>query len=143
MHLFSNRVTSFAAFALALALSVSHANAQKATFTLPFEAHWGNTVLQPGEYTLEAPSIGSTLPVFSIIGNDGKRMLLPHSNVDYGTVSARSYLELVNIGGAYFVEKFESGATGKSFAFEIPKSVRHQAMANAQGTVAIIDARAK
>ncbi len=142
MHLFSNRVTSAAALTLALALSASHANAEKATFTLPFEAHWGTAILPAGEYTMEAPSIGSILPVFTITGN-GKTVMLPPSTTDYVNKSERNCLELVNIGGAYFVEKFDSGATGKKFDFWIPKSARHQAMANAQGTVAVINTASK
>lgn len=140
VHLFKNRVVGFAAFALALGLASSQAYAQKATFTLPFEAHWGNAVLQPGEYTLQAPSATSALPVFSVTGN-GKTILLASSNTAYETESKRNCLELVNINGAYFVRTFESGATGKSFAFVIPKSARHEAMANARGAVSVINAK--
>ncbi len=43
------------ALAIVLVAAAVPANAQqiyKATFTLPFEAQWGNTVVEPGDYSI-------------------------------------------------------------------------------------------
>jgi hypothetical protein len=55
MYFKSNRISGLAALAVGVGLTATPASAQQATFHLPFVAHWGSTVLEPGDYKLSAP----------------------------------------------------------------------------------------
>jgi hypothetical protein len=115
-----NFVTVVGIMAIALGLSASMAKAEEVTFSLPFEARWGNAVLEPGDYKMSVPSSSSGIQVFTLTGN-GKTLMFPSGGISYGTPTERSYLELVNRGGMYNVQEFSSGSTGRSFRFPVFK----------------------
>ena len=70
MDLRRTRLFNISVFAIALSLSALQAKAQQATFSLPFEVHWGSAVLEPGEYRLSAPQATSTrIRVFYLHGH--------------------------------------------------------------------------
>lgn len=118
---------SVSVFALAVGLSASQANAQvlKGTFNLPFQAHWGQAVLEPGEYVVRLSAGMSMYPVFYVSGQGQTIMVTPGT---YGaTESERSYLRIENVGQAHVIREFRSGVAGELFTFPVPKSVKNQA----------------
>jgi hypothetical protein len=118
---------SVTVFALAVGFSASQANAQslKGTFNLPFEAHWGQAVLEPGEYVVRLSTGLSMYPVIYVSGQGKTIMVSPGT---YGaTESERSYLRVENIGQTHVIREFRSGVAGELFTFPIPKSVKNPA----------------
>ena len=115
------RLVTVSAFAVALSLGASHANAQKATFHLPFEVRWGGTVLQPGNYTLSAPDSLSASRIFYLRGDTRTQMAIPQIVGTDAASSRRSYLKLVNVDGTYYVREYVSGAMGTALKFAIPR----------------------
>lgn len=121
MFKLTKHLLNFGALAVALALTVSHASAQRAVFTLAVQAHVGNVTLQPGKYRIQVPSAASPVRVVYLRGDNKVEATLP-SIIDYHDKSAQSYLELVNVDGTYFVDKFVSGSTGATYRFVLPKN---------------------
>lgn len=133
MHPITKRLFTFATVAAALVLAVSHASAQRATFTLPFQVHIGNATLQPGEYRMNAPSATSPVQVLYLYSEGKVQAALP-ATIAANADSSQSYLELVNVGGTYFVKKFVSGATATTYTFGLPKIPRREILANTRVT---------
>lgn len=128
MHFIKNRVFRAAGFGMGLILTASVALASEATFQLPVETHFGNVTLSPGEYRLMTPTATSTINVVYLYGNGKLQATLP---LNVGThAEPGSYLELVNVGGTYFAQKYNAGVAGKTFTFFIPKRARQEALAN-------------
>jgi len=110
------------ALAILLAASAAPANAQqlyKATFTLPFEAQWGNTVIEPGEYTITVEeALGQKL--IRVRGAADLAIFAGLSSTEpYGD---KSKLVFVNVGGVYTLRAFDAAAIGKAFTFPVHKS---------------------
>jgi hypothetical protein len=113
---------SLLALAILLVASAVPANAQqiyKATFTMPFVAQWGNTVIEPGEYTI---TVEEAL---------GQKLIRVHGAADLavfaGLSSSEPYgdkgkLVFVNVDGLYTLRAFDAAAIGKSFTFPLHKS---------------------
>jgi hypothetical protein len=133
VHFNKNRVLRAAIFGIGLTLTAALAMANEATFTLPFAAHVGNVTLNPGEYRISAPEVVNNVHVVYLYG-DGKVKATMPASVGMNPESGRSYLELVNVGGVYFVQKYNAGLSGRTYSFEIPKKVRREALMNARAT---------
>ena len=133
MHPIRKRLLTFGTFAAALVLALSHASAQRATFTLPFQVHMGNATLQPGEYRMSAPSATSSVRVIYLYSNGKVQAAMP-ATIDAYADSGNSYFELVNVGGTYFVKKFVSGVTETTYTFGLPKIGRREIVANTRVT---------
>jgi hypothetical protein len=129
----SKHLLTFGTLAAALVLVASHASAQRATFTLPFQAHMGNVTLQPGEYRMSMPSATSVVRVIYLY-SDGKVQAALPAAIDAFADSGRGYLELVNVSGTYFVKRLVSGVTATTYTFDIPKTARHEILANTRAT---------
>ena len=116
------------ALAIMLVASAVPANAQqvyRATFTLPFEAQWGSTVVEPGEYTItveDAP--GQNL--VRLRGTSEITVLAGLTN--WEPYSEKAKLVFVNINGLYTLRTFDAAAIGKAFTFPVhkPKGERAQ-----------------
>ena len=121
------RIATITALAAALGLGASRASAQTATFTLPYEAHWGTAVLEPGHYKLSTPYSVSPIRIFYLRGDTSTQALVP-AIVNQEDNADRSYLKLVNVGGTYYVREYVSGATGHAFKFAVPKEVHRETM---------------
>src|SRR5579863_9367500 len=111
------------ALALVLVASSVPANAQqlyRATFTLPFEAQWGSTIIEPGQYTITVEeALGQKL-----IRVNGPREQLA---IFAGISSSEPYgdngkLVFVNVDGLYTLKAFSAAAIGKAFVFPVHKS---------------------
>jgi len=141
MNIRKNLTISFALTALALGMTTTTASAQvlKGSFELPAAAYWGDTLLQPGHYTIsmtaEARDIGR-VTTFRIAGEGVAKTLLAISKPR--RESGRNYLEVSNIDGTYVVRAFDAGVLGGSYAFGVTKNVRSKALrASAEPAIAV------
>ena len=137
MHINKSHLFGAATLAIALSLAASPVSAHEATFQLPFPVQLGNNVLQPGEYRMTMPSLPSPVGAIYLYGAGKVRVTVP---ITVGTQQEtdRSYLELVNVGGTYFVRQFVSGELGKTYTFGVPKMVRHEVLANSTSTTVAV-----
>jgi hypothetical protein len=122
MNLQSKSRFALLAFAIALVPAAIPANAQqlyKGTFTISFETKWGNTSMEPGQYTIT---------VEQALGQKLVRVHGPGELAIFGTpssmdaVGGKGRLTFVSIDGLYTLKAFSAGATGQSFIFPVPKA---------------------
>jgi hypothetical protein len=110
------------ALAIMLVASAVPANAQqvyRATFTLPFEAQWGNTVIEPGEYTITVEDA----PGQNVVRLHGSAELAVFPGLSlWEPYSEKAKLVFVNINGIYTLRAFDAAAIGKAFTFPVHKS---------------------
>jgi hypothetical protein len=106
----------------AACLTASQASAESASFTLPIRVHWGNLVVEPGKYTLNVP-LARSWPQEVVLNQAGGRFRIFPIMEAGGISSSRSYLQLVDVGGSYFVREYVSASTGKVFTFWVPKKL--------------------
>jgi hypothetical protein len=126
-------LSTIAGFTTALILVVSQANAQIATFTLPFPAHVGKTTLTPGEYQLRVTAGPSPVPA-AYLYRDGK-LVATAAVMRQPTQEANgSYLQVLGIGGSHYISKFVSSGSGAVFTFAIPGAARHEILADTRAT---------
>jgi hypothetical protein len=142
MNLRKHLTIGLALLGLALGLTTVQANAQpvlKGTFELPASAYWGNTLLQPGQYTLwmstEMRDIAH-VPVIHLSGEGVNATFLAIAKPE--RESGRNYLDVANIDGTYVIRAFDAGSIGESFAFGVTKSVKNKALrASAEPAMAV------
>jgi hypothetical protein len=132
MNVRKHLTISLALTGLALGLITVKANAQqglKGTFELAEATYWGNTLLQPGRYTIsmstEASDI-SRVPVIRLSGEGVNAAFLAIATPAHE--SGRNYLDIADIGGTYVIRAFDSGLFGESFLFRVTKSVKNKAL---------------
>src|SRR5215467_4878450 len=98
--------TKTAFLAAAACLMTASASAQQpylAKFTLPMEAHFGNSVLHPGEYS-----------IYRVVGMDAIRITGEGGTATVLAASAdraaadRSTITLENVGGVFAVKRLDS-----------------------------------
>lgn len=94
-----------------------------ASFTLPMEAHFGNKVLEPGDYKIYRIAGMSAIR----ITGDGGTATVMASSVDSHVDLEKSRLTLINVGGAYSLKRFDSGTAGSRFDFVPAKELRRNA----------------
>jgi hypothetical protein len=96
------------------------------TFTLPFEAQWGRTILPVGEYSLQYGRPFADAPL--VVEIQGKEKGSPHVFVlPQGTGSAsttKGALMCVREGNAGIVRRLEMPAIGKSVNFAMPRGAK-------------------
>jgi hypothetical protein len=83
-------------------------------------------MLQPGDYRLELPSSAAGMQTVGMTDSKKTVFVLPLTSGSAEPAPARSYLQLVNVDGTYFVRKYASSTTGRTTLFEVPKA-RHPA----------------
>jgi hypothetical protein len=103
----------------------------KGTFELPAAAYWGDTLLQPGEYTV-VMDIGYSKPPVVHLTGEGVRVNMLTMSMPFKE-SGRSILKLEDINGTYVVREFDAGFLGKAYPFEVTKSVRNKALRASAG----------
>ena len=123
------KTLKFGLFAIAMALMVAAvpAHAQtlyRATFTLPFEAQWGKTVMEPGNYTITVEeALGQKL-----IRLDGAAKLAIFAGISSpDPVGDNGRLTFVNVNGLYTLKSFTASAIGQAFVFPVHKAKGDQA----------------
>lgn len=110
------------ALAIVMVASAVPANAQqlyRATFTLPFEAQWGNTVIEPGQYTITVEeALGQKL--IRVHGSQDLAIFAgPFNSEPYGD---NGKLVFVNVNGLYTLKAFNAAAIGQSYIFPVQKA---------------------
>jgi hypothetical protein len=122
MNLQSKLRLALLAVAITLVPAAIPANAQqlyKGTFTLSFETKWGNTTMEPGQYTITVEqALGQKL--VRVHGTGELAIFGTPSSID--AVGGRGRLTFVSIDGLYTLKAFSAGATGQSFIFPVPKA---------------------
>jgi hypothetical protein len=117
----TNRVIRVAAIAAALGLTALQVSAQQGTFNLPVEAHWGRAVLEPGQHRVSIPTATGQKLVY-LQGNKTTQMSIPLTTQP--SQENRSYIHLVKINGAYYVDAYQSEFSGSKYFFSKPKPNR-------------------
>ena len=119
-------------FALSLALltllgltaaGASGETITKATFTLPAQAYWNDTLLQPGEYTLSLDRGLSGVEFVSVRGEGTTAILLAPAGSE--EISGHSCLKADEVNGTYVIRELDAGPIGRSFRFGVSKTVRN------------------
>lgn len=117
---------------LALGLTTAHANAQpvlKGSFELPAAAYWGDTLLQPGQYTIWMSTEASSLARVPVVRVTGEGLHLAFLAITRPQrESGGNYLEIADINGTYVVRAFDAGLIGRSFTFGVTKTVKNKAL---------------
>ena len=117
---------------LALGFTTVRANAQpvlKGTFELPTAAYFGDTLLQPGQYTISMSTEVrdmTRVPAIHVSGEGINKTFLAIAQP--AEESGRNYLDIANIDGTYVIRAFDAGTLGESFAFGVTKSVKNKAL---------------
>ncbi len=126
MTLLQNRSFGAGLFILA-GMVVSAANAQevRGSFNLPFQAHWGAAVLDPGEYTFSLPTARDLLPLVHV-SREGKTRMVFINTSRTVPQSERSYLRIENAGNLHVIEELSLGSEGKALRFPVPKLIREE-----------------
>lgn len=132
MKINRNYVKLFVLVLAATALSVGTGYAQgfQGKFTLSSKAMWGQTVLQPGTYTLAISrnNAGATVTVRSEGQASSEAVLLPASH-DIAAANGKNDLVCIREGDTLVVRMLELSATGNSYRFEMPKAAQLYAQA--------------
>jgi len=142
MNIRKQLTISLALIGLALGLTTAQANAQpllRGTFELPAAAYWGDTLLQPGQYTitmsLEVRDV-ARVPAIYLSGEGMHATFLAIAKPAKET--GRNFLDVANIDGTYVIRAFDAGTIGESFAFGVTKSVKSKVMrASAEPSIAL------
>lgn len=110
--------------AAAFAGTAPQASAQsehyRGAFKLPFEARFGNVVLQPGSYSVSTLEGAKGI---RITGDKGNVSILA-AGYDLKPETEKARMILVDSDGMYALQSFESGAMGKALHFYVGKNPR-------------------
>ncbi len=138
------RTRSFGAFGAGLlvlaGVGLSAANAQelRGSFNLPFQAHWGKAVLEPGEYTFSLPTARDLFPLVHV-SREGKTVMVLINTSRTVPQSERSYLRIENAGKLHVIKELSVGSEGKALLFPVPKSIRERiALSDAHDAVVTV-----
>jgi hypothetical protein len=96
----------------------------KGSFTLPFEARWGQVVLPPGEYSFTLDH-GTVAGIVSIRGEAGQAagFVTSQGIYDQHTLD-HSELILVRSGGNYTIRALRLAERGLTLEYSAPKTER-------------------
>jgi hypothetical protein len=128
MKLQKHFILTLALAATVLGVTTSRAIAAevfKGTFTLPVEAYWASTLLQPGQYSISLDSDYARNSLIHLRGENMQTMILTGS-VTLEDTSERNNLKLEDVNGTYVVRELKAGGLGKDFRFGVSKVVRRQ-----------------
>jgi hypothetical protein len=130
MKIIRNMVTLAGLSMVVFALGATGARAQSirttnfaGTFTLPFEAQWGSTILPVGEYSLYYGRLFEGGPAMvEVVGKENRN---PHAFILAQGVSdaraAKSALVCVREGNAGIVRALELPQLGEAVSFKMPR----------------------
>lgn len=121
-------VKSLSLVLLAAGLSPKLATAQPSVegkFTLPFEARWGNAVLQPGEYTFSI--LSTSLPAMVVVRREAggaQVAMVMARGWDSGGSSDHSALTVARSGGKVSISSLYLEELALTFYYSIPQPKR-------------------
>lgn len=119
MKLSNNRILGL--LALGMAVTATSQAGMQAQFHLPVAAHWGQTLLAPGDYKLQMPEVASGFRQVLIEG-EGRRVYAMPLATDSKAINGSSSLQLVQQDGNYYVREYRSDVVGKTYTFGVPKT---------------------
>ena len=134
-----NRILTLGLITMAAVVGTAQAEVQ-AKFHLPFNAHWGQVTLPPGDYKISIPDGYRGTPKLTVAGHGKTGYVQPQvteADRNSTTDPEHSYLQFVKVNGAYFVTQYRSAAIGETFSFTVPKQPRHHSEKSDQDTVKI------
>jgi hypothetical protein len=121
------------AAALALFVLAGPASAQslvKATFTLPYEVHWGRAVLPAGHYSVQIDSVNVPTRVTTPTGA-GRAMVLARS-FDSALAGHPTALLITRVEGVRIVRVFNWPEGNRSFVYKALSATERTAFAEAR-----------
>lgn len=107
----------------------------KGSFTLPAQAYWNDTLLQPGEYTLSLDRSISGVELVNLRGEGVAATFLTQSGSE--EKSEHSCLKLDDVNGTYVVRELDAGPIGRSYRFGVAKAVRNLTLRGAGQPVTV------
>jgi hypothetical protein len=112
----------FGLVAVAGLMAAGSQAAVQARFHLPVATHWGATLLAPGDYKIRIldQTSGRNQVVIEGFGHTTYEMPIA---VDMQLTSSPSSLQLVEVGGSYFVKEYRSAFVGRTYTFGVPKQI--------------------
>jgi len=115
------------ALALALVIATAPANAQqlyKGTFNLPFEAQFGNSIVEAGHYTITVEeALGQKMiRLYGQSTNGPAGFTVLTGSSDRVSASENGKLKFVDVNGIPTLKSFEAGVIGQSFTFVMPRA---------------------
>ena len=135
MNVRKNMTISFALAALALGMTTTKAGAEtrlKGSFELPGAAYFGDTLLQPGQYTIwMSAEARDRAPAIHVSGEGVTKTFFGISKPT--PESGRNCLKMIPVDGTYVVSAFDTGVLGKSFSFGMTKNVRNKMLGASAG----------
>ena len=114
---------------VAFTAGANAATLTKATFTLPAQAYWNDTLLEPGEYTLSLTGSISGVPMISLRGEGVTASFFAPAST--GESSQSSRLKLDEVNGTYVVREFDAAPLGRAYTFRVSKAARNQTLRGA------------
>jgi hypothetical protein len=121
--------------ALALGITTTQAGAEtrlKGSFELPGAVYFGDTLLQPGQYTIwMSADARDRAPAIHVSGEGVTKTCFGISKPT--PESGRNYLKITEINGAYVVSAFDTGFLGRSYSFGMTKNVRNKMLRGSAG----------
>ena len=137
MNIRKNMTISFALAALALGMATTKASAQpvlKGSFELPGAVYFGDTLLQPGHYSISMNTEVRHMAYVQKIHVSGEGVSKTFLAISKPTrESGRNCLKITGIDGTYVVSSFDTGVLGRSYAFGMTKSVRNKVLRASAG----------
>jgi len=137
MNIRKNMTISFALAALALGMTTTKASAQpvlRGSFELPAAVYFGDTLLQPGQYTISMSTEMRDLAYTQTIRVSGEGVSKTFLAISKPTPeSGRNCLKVTGIDGTYVVTAFDTGLLGRSYSFGVTKSVRNKMLRASAG----------
>jgi hypothetical protein len=142
---YATRVTLFATVLLAICLFVRPANAQErfqGRFTLPFEAHWGQVVLPPGDFLLTFTQLGRSTVLVIQDAKSRRSIAYESLNVPVDSSKGESALLIGYRGGQRIVHTLRIAELGQVFVYDRALA-REYAVQEARQTQAVPVSMAK
>jgi len=137
MNIRKNITISFALAALALGMTTTTASAQsvlKGSFELPAAVYFGDTLLQPGHYSISMSTAVRDLAFTQKIRVSGEGVSKTFLAISKPTPeSGRNCLKITGIDGTYVVSSFDTGVIGRSYSFAMTKNVRNKMLRASAG----------
>jgi hypothetical protein len=128
---------SFALAALALGMTTTKASAQpvlRGSFELPGAVYFGDTLLQPGHYSISMSTEVRDLAYTQKIHVSGEGVSKTFLAISKPTPeSGRNCLKITGIDGTYVVAAFDTGFLGRSYSFGMTKNVRNKMLRASAG----------
>ncbi len=128
MNIRKNMTIRFALAALALGMTTTIASAQpvlKGSFELPTAVYFGDTLLQPGQYSISMNTEMRDLAYVQKISVNGEGVSKTFLAISNPTPeSGRNCLKITRIDDTYVLAAFDSGILGRSYSFGLTRSVR-------------------